>query len=316
MPTITLSNNIGQPTTEQVAQTQKVRFSPVTIDNAGGVTPAKELPTAPVTEQPKTLEAAVEAKEIEKTPEAPKQDTKKMQDEERFQAIARREKAMRTKIRESEAELAKYKAQATELEQLKAQDLERQNRLKEDPVGFLTEQGYTTDQITQALINQPGPESQLIKTLSAKIAKLEKDQQDAFKRQEQEATSNYQNALNTIQKNVEKLTESNPEFEAINASDAHKSVTSYIEKVWKTEGIMLDIEEAAKEIEDYLTDQAVGLAKLNKVQSKLKPAAPKQAAKPQAPAQKPVTLTNKVNQSTRPLTARERAILAFKRELK
>ncbi len=324
MPQITLSNSIGQPTTEQVAQTIKPRFSPVTVSSEGSVTPAKELPTTQA--QPATLEAAAEIKEIAKTaPVAPKPGVKQTQDEERFQAIARREKAMRAKIRESEAELNKYKAQATELEQFKQreeqykiQDQQRQERLKLDPVGYLTDQGFTPDQITQALINQPGPESQAIKTLTDKILKLERDQQEAIKRQEQEATSSYQNGLKTIQRNVDTLVASNPEFEMIKASEAQKSVTNYVEKVWKTEGIMLDVEEAAREIEDYLTDQAVNLAKINKVRGKLAPQAPKQApiAQKQAAPVKSPTLTNKTAQNTRPLSARERAILAFKRELK
>ncbi len=327
MPTVTLANSIGQPTTEVQAQTQKVRFTPVTVNNTGSVTPAKEIPAAAAqVEQPKTLEAAVEAKETEKAPEVTKSDTKdpkKMQDEERMNAIIRREKAMRAKIRESEAEIAKYKAQAQELEQAKAreeqyklQESQRQERLQADPVGYLTEQGFTADQITQALINQPGPESQAVKQLSEKILKLEREQQAALKRQEDEASTNYQNAIKTIQKNVDKLVANNPEFETIRASEASKSVTTYIEKVWKEEGVMLDIEEAAVEIEEYLTEQALNLAKLTKIQNKLRPATPKEAPKAAAQAQKPVTLTNKTNNPTRPLSARERAILAFKRELK
>lgn len=327
MPTVVLANNIGQPTNEVQAQTQKVRFSPVTVNKDGGITPAKELPVLPDEIKPlePTLEAAVETVEPPKT-EVKAPDVKKMQDEERFQALARREKAMRNKIRESEAELAKYKAQATELEQAKLREEQykseaqkRDERLKTDPIGFLTEQGYTTDQITQAMLNQPGPESQMIKALSEKIARLEESQQKEIERQQKDATENYNNALKTIQRNVDSLVASNPEFETIKASEAQKSVTNYIEKVWKAEGIMLDVEDAAKEIEDYLTDQAINLAKLKKVQGKLKPAAPaapKAAVPAPAATAKPVTLTNKVAQNTRPLSARERAILAFKRELK
>ncbi len=330
MPTVTLANSIGQPTTEVQAQTQKVRFSPVTVSAEGGVTPAKELPPqgyvpAPVESiQDPTLKAEekIQAK-------VPLKDPKTMQDEERMNAIIRREKAMRAKIRESEQEIARYKAQAAELEALKQKDLTyaeqetaRQERLKTDPIGYLTEQGLTQDQITQAMLNQPGPESQLIKQLSDKIARLEKTQQDEIARQQKDANDNYQNALKTIQRNVDQLVNSNPDkYESIKANEASKSVTTYIEKVWKEEGVILDTAEAAEEIEDYLTEKALGLTRLKKIQSKLAPQKPaahvvKQAAPvPAAPAKTPV-LTNKVNQTTRPLTARERAILAFKRELK
>jgi hypothetical protein len=315
MPQVFMSNSIGQPTTEQVAQTQKVRFSPVTVDKAGGVTPAKEI-SGEFRETPAEASSPQETPKTEPKPKDPKQ----MQDEERFAAIVRREKAMRIKAREQESELAKYKAQVAEIEQFKLreeeykqQELQRQERIKADGIGYLLEQGYTTDQITQSLLNQPGPESQLMKSLEAKISKLEKEQQDNIKRQQQEADNNYQNALKTIQRNVDKLVESNPEFEAIQAYAAQKQVTNYIEKVWKAEGEMLDVEDAAKEIEEYLTEQAVGVSKLKKVQSKLAPPTPKpiQQAAPKSP-----TLTNRTAQTTRPLTAKERAILAFNRQLK
>lgn len=332
MPTITLANNIGQPSTEQVAQTQKVRFSPVTISSQGDITPAKELPPQGYVPAPTSIPEAVETAPETPAAPAPAKSTKTMQDEERMNAIIRREKAMRNKIRESEAALAQAKIEREELlqykareEQYKTQETERQERMKLDPVGFMLEQGFTQDQITQAMLNQPGPESQMLKGLSEKILKLEREQQESLKRQETEANNNYQNALKTIQRNVDQLVENNPEFETIKASDAQKSVTSYIEKVWKEEGIVLDTEEAAKEIEDYLTEKALGLTRLKKIQSKLnpaKPAAPATApvAKSATPAQAPAapakspTLTNRVAQTTRPLTSRERAIRAFRRE--
>lgn len=319
MPTITLANNIGQPTSEVQAQTIKPRFSPVTVSSTGDVTPSRELPRQEYILAETSIPA--EQKIDTKSPQKPA-NPKTMQDQERMEAIVRREKAMRAKIRDSETELAKYKSQAVELEQFKLREenykqeaADRKTRMDMDLVGYLTEQGYSPDQITEALINRPtGPESPAVKALTDKILKMERDQQDALKRQDQESTANYQNALKTIQRNVDKLVLDKPqEFEAIAASEAQASVTSYIEKVWKAEGIMLDAEDAAKEIEDYLTDQALGLAKLSKVQARMKPAAPKQP-EPVATA-KPVTLTNSVKQNTRPLSARERAILAFKREL-
>jgi hypothetical protein len=315
MPTITLANNIGQPTNEVQAQTLKPRFSPVTVSSEGGVSPARELPPEKYVPEQVSVQETAPKDEI-KVP-LKTQPAKSSQDQERMDAIIRREKAMRSKIRESEAELSKYKTQAAELEQFKLREQEykqaeeqRKQRMDIDLVGYLTEQGYNADQITQALINRPsGPESPAVKALTDKILKLERDQQAAAKRQEEESTANYQNALKTIQKNVETLVESKPEeYEAILASEAQGSVTSYIEKVWKAEGIMLDHEEAAKEIEDYLTDQALGLSRLKKVQARSK--IPQKAAPAQLVA-KPVTLTNSVKQNTRPLTSRERAILAF-----
>src|ERR1700722_169807 len=253
MPEIILTNSIGQATGEVVAQTQKPQIIPLRVSPEGAVSQQ---------ESPKTLEAAVEQQEQSKTPPPRRQDPKVMQEKERMDAIVRRERAMRNQIRESqareqeaktqyEAREAAYKAQLAEAEQAKS----FKASLDSDLIGTLTNAGYTTDQITQALINQPGPESQLIKSLSDKIAKMEKAQQDHFKAQQDEASKNYQQALNTIERNVNALVAKNPEFEVTKASGAQKKVVSYIEKVWKDEGIMLDVEDATKDVEEYLTEE-------------------------------------------------------------
>jgi hypothetical protein len=338
MPQIVLANNIGQPTGEIQAQTQKSTMKPITVNADGtlnnpNIKVTEEAKTQltqalagePVTEAPTETPIAVETP----APEPVKQNLAKSQEDERMAAMIRREKAMRARVREYEAKEAAARAEfeaketayRTQIEE--AQSAKQwQERLKTDLIGTLSEAGYTTDQITQALINQPGPESQLIKSLSDKIAKMEQAQQDNFKRQQQEAESNYKNALKTIEGNVNKLISQNPEFELTQASDSTKKVVSYIEKVWKDEGIMLDVEEAAKDVEEYLTDEAIKLARLKKVQTRIAPPAPKPTPKAAAPAgttpapKQATTLTNKMGVHGKPLTAKERAILAFKGQLK
>lgn len=321
MPTVTLANSIGQPTTEIQAQTHKAHVAPVQIAADGSII----NPNVPQkTQEPPVLEQQITQK-VPVTQTPPQKSTQQLQEEERFAAIIRREKAMRAKVREYEEREAKTKLQyEADLTAAKAQAAEAgeakqwQERLKTDLIGTLSDAGYTTDQITEALMNQPGPESQLIKTLSAKIAKMEKDQQDYFKRQQEEANSNYQNALKTIEKNVNNIIRQNPDqFEVLAANEAQKSVVTYIEKVWKEEGVMLDPEEAATDIEEYLTEKTLGVAKLKKIQGRLAPKTPAKPVQTAASASSPApTLTNKVKQSIRPLTARERAIQAFNQNKK
>lgn len=332
MPSIILANSIGQPTSEVQAHTQKVSMKPITVNADGTLNNPNLIPTEEAKTQLTQGLAQEPAVEAPKAPQPPQKqrDQAKVQEDERFAAIIRREKAMRQRVREYEQREAQtkadfetreatYKAQVEEAAQAK----QWQEKLKLDPIGALTEAGYTTDQITQALINQPGPESQLIKSLSEKISKMEQAQQDNFKKQQQDADNNYKNALKTIESNVNKLVASNPEFEMTQASGSEKKVVSYIEKVWKEEGIVLDVEEATKDVEDYLTDEAIKLAKLKKVQDKLAPKQTQQsqATKASAPAAPnspvvPKTLTNKMGVHGKPLSAKERAILAFKGQLK
>jgi hypothetical protein len=322
MPIVTLANSIGQPTQEIVAQTHKQHIAPVIMGADGTVINPnlpQKTPETPVLEQQTAPKIPV------KTPAPPQKSTQQMQEEERFAAIIRREKAMRAKVREYEeretktrtqyeADLAAARAEAASA----AEARQLQERLKdpENALNVLTDMGYTDDQITQMLLNKPGPESQLIRSLSAKISKMEQAQQEQFKRAQEEAKNNYDSALKTIESNVNKLVRQNPdEFEVLAANDAQKSVVSYIEKVWKEEGVILDTEEAAKEIEDYLTEKSLAVSKLKKIQARtgVKPP-PRQAAAVQS--QPSPTLTNKVKQSTRPLTARERAIQAFNQNRK
>lgn len=323
MPTVTLANSIGQPTTEIQAQTHKSHIAPVQITADGTIINPNVPQKVP---ESQVLDTQITPKAPVTQPEPPKT-TQKMQDEERFAAIIRREKAMRAKVREYEEREAKTKTQyETDLAAARAEIAssaearQLQEKLKDpnNAINVLTDMGYTDDQITQMLLNKPGPESQLIRSLSDKIAKMEQNQQDQFKRQQEEANANYQSALKTIESNVNKLVRTNPEqFEVLAANEAQKSVVSYIEKVWKEEGVMLDPEEAATEIEDYLTEKSLGVAKLKKIQSKLAPKAPAKAIEAPAPTSGPApTLTNKVKQNTRPLTARERAIQAFNQNKK
>jgi hypothetical protein len=94
-----------------------------------------------------------------------------------------------------------------------------------------------------------------------------------------------------------------------------------IEKTFKEDGILLSVEEAAKEVEDELVSQLSKYAqKIKKLQQKF---APQSKAAPQQPVnnktagqqQQPgKTLTNSMGAS-RPLSTRERAILAFENKL-
>lgn len=75
----------------------------------------------------------------------------------------------------------------------------------------------------------------------------------------------------------------------------------------------MTVEEAAQAVEEHLAEEALRLAKLKKITAKLQAPAPKSPEqKPAAPTQQPPkTLSNQMD-SPKPMSARERAILAFK----
>jgi hypothetical protein len=90
-----------------------------------------------------------------------------------------------------------------------------------------------------------------------------------------------------------------------------------IERTFKQYGVLLSVEDAAKQVEDYLVEEAFKLTKLKKIQQRLAPAQKPVEAKlePQKQPQTLKTLTNAVSSSGR-VSVRERAIAAFKGQLK
>lgn len=83
----------------------------------------------------------------------------------------------------------------------------------------------------------------------------------------------------------------------------------------------MSVEEAAQEVEDYLADEAWKLAQTKKIKSRYSNSSAtnentgKQSPSPNQQQQPMKTLTNNVS-STRKLSARERALLAFEGKLK
>lgn len=247
-----------------------------------------------------------------------------------YAQLARKEKAVRAKVQEMKAAELSVKAREealaakeTELQAKYDRDYIPRDRLKKDPFAVLNETGVTYDEITQQALNQPKPEDQAlqatIQELKSKIASLETAQETSKKSAEDTQQRNYQEAVKQIRNEVVHAVNSNPDFETIQATGASEDVVELITQTFEEEGRLLTVEEAAKQVEDYLLEEALRLARLGKVQKRLAP-----TSQPTPAESKPLenkqpqqtkTLTNSIG-ATRPLTAKERAVLAFKGELK
>jgi len=196
------------------------------------------------------------------------------------------------------------------------------DRLTQDPFTVLNELGLTYDQLTELALNAPKPEQLAmmneIKTLKAELQAVKGETEKTQKSIEEQNTKSYQQALNDIKHQVTRLVSSDPAFETIKATRSVGDVVELIEKTYNEDGILMTVEEAAQQVEDYLVDEAVKIARLNKIQQKMKPATTltsqtkPNGQSPQQPQMK--TLTNSVS-SSRPLSAKERALLAFEGRL-
>ena len=199
------------------------------------------------------------------------------------------------------------------------------SRLKADPAKFFQESGLSSEELTQAVLNQPTAESRRVQELEAKLAALEAQFGESKSALEKSQQAQYDEAKKQLHNETVRLVSQNAEFEAIKAMHAEEAVVTLIEETFKQTGDLLTVQDAATQVEEHLINEALGIAKLQKIQKKLTPEAAPPAPTAEAPKvasptitqkQPTTTLTNRIVQaSTSPgQTARERrerAIAAF-----
>lgn len=250
--------------------------------------------------------------------------------------LARKEKALRAKV-QAEQQAYREKVAALEAREKALQEKEAEYtsnyvpkaKLKQNPLAVLTEEGISYDDITQAILNpqvQQDPRvTAEIEKLKAEIQSQRQEQEKIRKGYEDQQTRAYQQAVNEIRNETKVLVSNDPNFETIKETGSVDDVVDLIEKTYHKEGILLTVEEAAREVEEYLVEEATKLSKIKKIREKLlageRPSATVQKQSEQTEPQKQQTaqpmktLTNSVNASKR-MNARERAIAAFKGNLK
>jgi hypothetical protein len=273
-------------------------------------------------EEPAASPSETPAPEVTKAKEEPLSD--------QYAKLARKEKALRAEMLKLKSEreafqrdrdqAAKPKDPTPSVDQ--SQFIPKE-RLMKDTLGVLGELGLSYEQLTQMALNAPSPEAQAfqqhISKLESKIAELEEKTTSTKKSIEDGQQQSYQQALKQIRNEAQDLVATDPEaFETIHASGSVDEVVELIERTWKEDGKLLTVEQAAREVEEYLAEEAMKYARLKKIQKRLQPApAPTPAAKPleASKQQPPKTLTNAMG-TQRQLSARERAILAARGELK
>lgn len=231
------------------------------------------------------------------------------------EAFAKKEKQLRRLQQQLEQEKRSMQA--------KLQDYETnympKSRLKEDPISVLMEQGYTHEQIMERMLNATPNNDPTIKALESKLKALEDRLAGTQKADEERTTQQYQQAVKQIDREVKLLVDSDPEFESIKSAGIHNAVTELIEQTFNEEGVLLDVREAARQVENHLVEQALKMSSLSKVKARLQSTQAETEAKngtgqKQAQPTGAKTLTNQMQASSGKLSEkekRERAIAAF-----
>ena len=234
----------------------------------------------------------------------------------RLEQLVRKEKALRQQARE----LAQQKADIeTQRASIKPDDSWK-GRLRTNFMDVVAEAGMTHEEITQQLMNTNSTEI-TVRQLQAKIAELEAKQGETLSKFEAGQKTAFEQAKAQVTREVKLLIDSDEAYETTKAAGAHDAVVELIVQTYQEDGVLLSAEEAAKQIEDHLLDEATIMAKLKKVQSRLAP--PLVEGKPpiavmKTNPQKTQTLTNAAVANSVTLSVkekRERAIRAFKGQL-
>lgn len=250
------------------------------------------------------------------TPEAPPEASSETLSPQ-FVALARQEKQLQKARRELKAEQDAWK-------QEQAKYLPKE-RLTSETLKVLAEAGITPDKLVELQINQASsqdPEQLLlnrITELEAKLNGITDPENGTLAKRDKDA---YEAAVLQIRSDAKLLVDSNPAYETIRSEGAHEEVVGLITAVFNEEGIVLDVEEAAKLVEDKLSErmykQYERISQYQKIKARLGKRTENfaEASSEQLSLQPPKinTLTN-AGASQRAMSARDRAVLAVQARL-
>lgn len=309
-PTITVNT---QPKGNSVLEKIKQRYG--SLNNAVKAPLNKQGQPIPPQPQGNRVETPPSPLKSENQPnstgsvEAPvASEAKKEQLNPQLAALARRERANREAQRKLQEERAAWEAE-------KAKFVPKE-RLSSDTLRTLAEAGISYDKLVELQLAQApqDPQQQLLDKIAAleqRLASTTEQVENTLKTRDQQS---YDQAKKQIQADVDLLVSSDPAYETLKATGQTKEVVALIEKVFNEEGIILDVEDAARAIEDVAFEQESKrlerLQQLSKFKAKLAPKEEATPAQPGAAQRGSTTITNNMG-STRPLSPRERAILAF-----
>lgn len=316
--------NKGTATQGQAQETPVQDPNNISVEELSAITSQVRGNSDNITEEVDTEEQIVEEK--------PKEDPALSR---QFAQLARQERALRAKQQQQdsafkarEAALAEREAKLGTQPSFDPSQYISRAKLQQDALGVLEAEGIATyEDLTQRAISRVPVDPQLQATLDslrAQVEELKAANETSGKAQVESQQAQYKAALNQISADAKALVKSNPaEYEAIIKTGTVSQVTKLIEDTYNKDGILLSVEEAAQEVENYLVEENFKMAtNIDKIKRRMAAANASQNTsdvKTQASQRQTQsgmkTLTNAAS-SSRQLSAKERAILAFKGELK
>lgn len=304
----------------------QVQAQETAVANPNNISPEEMTAVRPPSQPEQVSKPVDNLTKVEETNETPAKDP---QLEQQFKDLARQERILRARAQKQAQELKSQqealKAREAEL-QAKQQAYEQgwisKDKFKQDPLSVLEEAGVTYEELTQRLLNPLDTRvSSEIQALKNEIKALRAANDEAKVEAQKTQTEQYQAALKQIKQDVTDLVKQDPNtFEAIAKTNSIDDVVELIERTYQKDGIILSVDQAAQEVEDYLVEEGFkSLSRIEKIKKRLEVDGAKVTPKPQEKQQTQAnnaettqqsttkTLTNAMG-STRKLSARERAI--------
>ncbi len=289
---------------------------------------------APSADTTETQESSQTTEETIVTP-APEKQQEDQGLKRQFEQLARQERILRARVQKQDQELKaredSLKAKEAEILARNAeinQDYLRKDLIKRDALGILEEQGLATyEELTQQAMTRQPTDPRVLRTMSAmeeKISNLEKQLETAQQNSTQQQQAQIDAALRQMESDTKALVKSSgDEYELVaKTPGAIKEVVKLIRDTYYKDGVVLTVDEATLEVENELMERSMNSFKtVNKLKKRISETnmtdqkSQQQQAKTQQPQPGMKTLTNAAS-STRKLNAKERAMLAFKGELK
>lgn len=233
----------------------------------------------------------------------------------RFEAFARKEKQLRRMQQELASERSRIEQESAKYQT----DYMPKQRLMEDPIMALSELGIDTSKLSELLLNAPNTNDPTVRMFQQKIAALEKKQMDAEKRAQESVTQQYEQAKKQISTEAKMLVDSDPNYETVKSVGMADAVTELILQTFEKTGVLMDVSEAALQVENHLVEEGLKFANMGKIKSKLTPpVADNKPAAQQKPAMQTLTQSNSPKPASGRSTEKERiarAMAAFKGQL-
>lgn len=214
-------------------------------------------------------------------------------------ALARKEQTFRKQEQAFKTQQLEFKAKQEAFEKSQADFAvlsKSKERLAADDYSVLDELGVSYEKYTNYLLNKgegETTENKAIKELRDELNGIKTQQEEQETKRKESIDKQYAETIKQYERGIADLIAKDPEYESIKETKAEAHVLQHILDTFNEDGETLTIEQAAKEIEEFIVEDALAMSKLKKIQAKLQPPV-EEKKQIQPPKQAMKTLTNQV----------------------